>query len=155
MVVVSGTGLLDPRASFGGPDTDRAHLFTICDDATAGDALSLSEVGPMFRKAVDASARDRIDILAFDLRELQCLEVAYELEGIVDVLIAPQTRVPDSGWNFEVVLAECDAVLGQAAAVAAGESGGPGQAARADRGRRLRSHTARATCRCRRSTSRP
>ena len=114
MVVVSGTGLLDPRASFGGPETDRAHLFTICDDATAGDALSLSEVGPMFRKAVDASARDRIDILAFDLRELQCLEVAYELEGIVDVLIAPQTRVPDSGWNFEVVLAECDAILGKA-----------------------------------------
>ena len=36
--------------------------------------------------AVDASARERIDILALDLRELQCLEVAYELEGTVDFL---------------------------------------------------------------------
>jgi hypothetical protein len=114
ILIVSGTGLLDARASIGGPETDRTHLFTICDDATAGDALSLSEIGPMLRQAVEMSSRDRIDILALDLRELQCLEVAYELEGIVDVLIAPQTRVPDSGWNFEVVLKQLDAVLGGA-----------------------------------------
>jgi hypothetical protein len=113
IIVASGTGLLDQRASMGGPEHDRSHLFTICDDSSAGDALSLSEISGLLRKAVDASARDRIDILALDMRELQCLEVAYELEGIVEVLIAPQTRVPDSGWNFEMVLRECDAALSQ------------------------------------------
>jgi CHAT domain-containing protein len=111
IVILSGTGLLDARASVGTPDTDRTRLFTVCDDSTSGDALSLSEVGPMFRQAVATATRDRIDILALDLRELQCLEVAYELEGMVDYLIAPQTRVPDSGWNFEVVFGQLDATL--------------------------------------------
>ena len=111
IVVASGTGLLDPRASMGGPDNDRAHLFTVCDDSSAGDALSLSEIRKMLARAVDASNREQIDIVALDMRELQCLEVAYELEGLAQVLIAPQTRVPDSGWNFEIVLRELDAAL--------------------------------------------
>lgn len=107
LVVASGTGLLDGRASIGGPDKDRTHLFTIANDATAGDALSLCEIGTLFRRAREASAHERIDILALDMRELQCLEVAYELEGSVDVYIAPQTRVPDSGWDFAAVLRAC------------------------------------------------
>ncbi len=111
IVVVSGTGLLDQRATIGGPETDRSHLFTVCHDASAGDALSLSEVGSLFRRALDLSMRDKIDILAFDMRELQCLEVAYELEESVDTLIAPQTRIPDAGWDFAEVLRQCDAAL--------------------------------------------
>ena len=115
LVVASGTGLLDPRASIGGPGHDR-HLFTICNDATAADALSLSEVRRLFRHAVAISNRDQIDIVALDMRELQCLEVAYELEDAVSVLIAPQTRIPDSGWNFASVLRAMDDGLAQAAA---------------------------------------
>ena len=111
IVVVSGTGLLDQRAALGGPETDRAHLFTVCHDSTAGDALSLSEIGRVVRTALQLSMRNKIDILAFDMRELQCLEVAYEFEGIVDALIAPQTRIPDAGWNFADVLRQCDAGL--------------------------------------------
>jgi hypothetical protein len=111
IAVISGTGLLDARASVGAPDANRMRLFTVCDDTTSGDALSLSELGPMFRQAVATASRDRLDILALDLRELQCLEVAYELEGFVDYLIAPQTRVPDSGWNFDVVLNDLHAAL--------------------------------------------
>ena len=68
----------------------------------------------MFRQAAVTAARERIDILALDLREIQCLEVAYELEGAVDFLIGPQTRVPDSGWNFEVVLQALNDKLSQA-----------------------------------------
>jgi CHAT domain-containing protein len=116
IVVMSGTGLLDKRASVGAPETDRSHLFTVCDDASAGDALSLSELGRMFRQAAVTAARERIDILALDLREIQCLEVAYELEGAVDYLVGPQTRVPDSGWNFDVVLQALHEKLGNSAA---------------------------------------
>ena len=104
IIAVSGTGLLDNRASMGGPENDRSHLFTICDDAGAGDALSLQELRTMLQKAIDATSRQRIDILALDMRELQCLEVAYEIEELVDVLIAPQTRVPDAGFDFEAIL---------------------------------------------------
>lgn len=111
LVVASGTGLLDERASVGGPGKDRSHLFTIANDATAGDALSLCEIGGLFRRAREASVHERIDILALDMRELQCLEVAYELEGSVDVLIAPQTRVPDTGWDFGAVLCACHDTL--------------------------------------------
>lgn len=114
IVVMSGTGLLDKRASVGAPETDRSHLFTVCDDASAGDALSLSELGRMFRQAAVTAERERIDILALDLREIQCLEVAYELEGAVDYLVGPQTRVPDSGWDFEAVLKALNDTLSQA-----------------------------------------
>jgi len=114
IVVASGTGLLDPRASVGGPQHDPSHLFTVCDDSSAGDALSLSELGGLIRKAVAASAHDQIDILALDMRELQCLEVAYELEDCVGCLIAPQTRVPDSGWNFDAVLPRLGTALADA-----------------------------------------
>jgi hypothetical protein len=75
IIVASGTGLLDQRASMGGPDHDRSHLFTVCDDSSAGDALSLSEISGLLREAVYASGRERIDIFALDMRELQCLEV--------------------------------------------------------------------------------
>jgi hypothetical protein len=113
IVVISGTGLLDPAASVGRPGTDRTHLFTIADDGNAGDALSISELGSLLHRALEASARNSIDILALDMRELQCLEVAYEVEDAVDLLIAPQTRIPDRGWDFTAVLTACSARLAQ------------------------------------------
>lgn len=111
IIVASGTGLLDPLASVGQPGHDRSHLFTIADDATASDALSLCEIGSLLCRALDQSARERVDILALDMRELQCLEVAYEIEDAVDILIAPQTRTPDQGWDFGAVLTACAAKL--------------------------------------------
>jgi hypothetical protein len=35
---------------------------------------------------------------------VQFLELAYELEDLVSILIAPQTKIPTSGWNYVRVL---------------------------------------------------
>ena len=109
-----GTWLLDPRAAYGNPDVDRSHLFTVCEDETDNDALHLSEFGLLLREALASSDRDAIDVLALDMRELQCLEVAYEIDRCARVLVAPQTRVPDQGWDFAVVLEACDVLARRA-----------------------------------------
>lgn len=103
-LVLSGTGLLDPRASIGRPDVDRSRIFTILDDTTERDALELASLRGALVKALGASSRQSIDLVAFDVSELQFLEVAYELDGLVDVLIAPQTPVPVDGWDFDRIL---------------------------------------------------
>ncbi len=111
IVVVTGTGLLDPRAAYGNPEVDRTHLFTVCEDDTDKDALRLSEFGTVLREALVQADRDAIDVLALDMRELQCLEVAYEIDGCARLLVAPQTRIPDEGWDYAVVLSVCAAAL--------------------------------------------
>lgn len=110
-LVLSGTGLLDPRASIGRPEVDRSRIFTILDDTTERDALELSGLRSALSKALSASPRQTIDLIAFDLSELQFLEVAYELDELADVLIAPQTPVPPEGWDFDAVLHEVTAAL--------------------------------------------
>lgn len=103
-LILSGTGLLDERASVGDPDVDRTRIFTVLDDTTERDALELGSLGRALSRALAASSRTQFDVLAFDVSELQFLEVAYELDGLVDVLVAPQTHVPDQGWDFTTVL---------------------------------------------------
>lgn len=122
-LVLSGTGLLDSRASIGRPEIDRSRIFTILDDTTERDALELAGLRPALAKALGASPRQAIDLIAFDASELQFLEVAYELEGLADVLIAPQTPVPPEGWDYDAVLQALGEALAATPAQSAREVG--------------------------------
>lgn len=122
-LVLAGTGLLDARASVGGPETDRSRIFTVLDDTTERDALELASLRSALAKALGASPRQQIDLVAFDISELQFLEVAYELDGLVDVLVAPQTHVPDEGWDFDAVLQALSGALAIQAGLSAKDLG--------------------------------
>ena len=50
------------------------------------------------------AGRARIDLLAIDSCQVQFLELAYELDDLVHVLIAPQSTAPMAGWDYGKVL---------------------------------------------------
>jgi CHAT domain-containing protein len=105
-VVFSGTGILDPRSAVGVQQRDPDRVFSICDDAAARDALEISELG----RVLDDASQTRpdgyrqIDLLAFDMGQMQFLEVACELQGRVGVLVGPQSEAPPTGWNHTQML---------------------------------------------------
>ena len=84
------------------PDNDR--VFALSHDCGSGHYLDATDLGWVIRAALEESNRDRLDLFAIDSCEVQYLELAHELEDIVGVLIAPQTDVPASGWDYQRVL---------------------------------------------------
>ena len=63
------------------------------------------------REALQDAGREQIDLLAIDSCHVQFLELAYELEDIVQVLIAPQTGSPSGGWDYRRVLGALERAL--------------------------------------------
>ncbi len=99
-VVFAGIGIADPHSVKGHPDTDPAGLFAFCDDRSARDALDAAELQTVLAEVLRATGRERVDLVLFDMSNMQFLEVAYQLEGLVDFLAGPQTRMPDKGWPY-------------------------------------------------------
>lgn len=92
---------------------DGSGIFTLTYDFGSDNRLDVSELGSVIETAVVEARRKRLDLLAIDSCEVQFLELAYELEGLVDVLIAPQTGVPDEGWNYGHVLSRWKSRVGE------------------------------------------
>ena len=88
------------------PDTDRGTLFSLTYDATSGTFLDVCDMADVLRQALRDAARPQVDLLVIDSCQVQFLELAYELEDIVRILIAPQTRIPKGGWDYGRVLTE-------------------------------------------------
>lgn len=85
--------------------------------ATAGEAvlsltydqfsthhLNVSDLAEVLREALDAANREAFDLLAIDSCYVQFLELAYELDEVVRMLVAPQTSIPEAGWDYGRVL---------------------------------------------------
>lgn len=103
-LVVAGKDRLDPVVREG-EGRRLPQVFTLCRDDSTRDHLSFVEFSGALRRALRKSGQGRLDILAIDSAQSQFLELAHELEGSVDVLIGAQTPIPESGWNYEKVLA--------------------------------------------------
>jgi carboxyl-terminal processing protease len=65
--------------------------------------MDVVDVGAVIREVLAEFGREQIDLLALDSCHTQFLELAYELEGKVQVMLASQTSVPGSGWNYTAV----------------------------------------------------
>src|SRR5262245_55427507 len=87
-------------------DPDRGTLFSIAYDAGSGRSLDICDMAGVLREALRDAGRDELDVLAIDTCGVQFIELAYELEDIVRVVIAPQTGIPIGGWDYRKVLAE-------------------------------------------------
>lgn len=85
--------------------------------ATAGEAvlcltydqfsthhLNVSDLAEVLREALDAANREAFDLLAIDSCYVGFLELAYELDEVVRTLVAPQTSIPEAGWDYGRVL---------------------------------------------------
>jgi CHAT domain-containing protein len=81
-------------------DPDRVSAFSLIRDQNSDHSLDVSELAEVIRDALRATDRKQFDLLAIDSCRVQFLELAYELENLASILIAPQTRIPTSGWNY-------------------------------------------------------
>jgi CHAT domain-containing protein len=80
-------------------------VFSLLFDEHSGNRFDAADLGSVIRTALDEAQRAQLDLLAIDSCSVQFLELAYELEDLVSVLIAPQTEVPEQGWDYRRVLA--------------------------------------------------
>ena len=103
-VILSGPGLPTMPAEGGGADPTRQELFTLFPDETSKDALNAAELRHLFQESLRRARRKRVDVVGLDSCSHAFLEVAYQLEGLTDVLVAPQTFLPGEGWPYERLL---------------------------------------------------
>ena len=66
--------------------------------------MDVIELGTVIREVLSEYGREQLELLAIDSCQTQFMELAYELEGMVEVLLAPQYWVPTAGWNYTKVL---------------------------------------------------
>lgn len=72
----------------------------ICFDDTSGNSISVAEL----RQALElynSSGGPRIELLAMDACLMGSFEVLYELEGLVDYVLASSFSVPGDGYNYD------------------------------------------------------
>lgn len=103
-LVLGGQSALAPSDSTEKGNHRGARVFTICRDDNAGGYMDVIELGTVIRKVLNEYGREQLEMLAIDSCQTQFLELAYELEGQVEVLLAPQYWVPTAGWNYTSVL---------------------------------------------------
>jgi CHAT domain-containing protein len=87
-----------------GADSDRTNVLALAYDHGSGNLLKVSELAGVIREALSDADREQIDLLAIDSCYVQFLELAYELEDSVRILVAPQTTIPVAGWDYVRVL---------------------------------------------------
>ncbi len=103
-LVLGGLNALDPREEEVEQGRAASRVFTICRDDSCGGYMDVVDLGAVIREVLGERGRDHLEMLAVDSCHTQFLELAYELEGIVQVLLASQTTVPGSGWDYTKVL---------------------------------------------------
>ncbi len=108
-VILSGPGL--PAIPAGGNAQGRQksaapdNPFALFPDETSKDALNAAELRELFRESLRRARRKRVDVIGLDSCAHAFLEVAYQLEGLADLLVASQTFLPGQGWPYRRLLA--------------------------------------------------
>lgn len=74
--------------------------------AAASDALTMPELSSALRGALDRTGRETLDLVGFDMCLMAQYEVALELHGLADVLVASQATEPGDGWPYDRLLPE-------------------------------------------------
>jgi hypothetical protein len=70
----------------------------------ATDYLTLPQLSAAIRGALQSAGRDKLELIGFDMCLMAQYEVALELAGLGDVLIASQATEPGDGWPYDRLL---------------------------------------------------
>jgi len=71
----------------------------ICFDDTSGNSISVAELRQVL-ELYNLSGGPKIELLAMDACLMGSIEVLYELEGLVDYIVASSFLVPGYGYNY-------------------------------------------------------
>lgn len=91
MVVLAGHG------------SGTAMDFLLRDDSPAG-SLTVNELKGAFQQLNSELNGQPIDVLGFDTCLMSMAEVAYELRGLVNVMVSSESYSPVSGWPYQQIL---------------------------------------------------
>jgi CHAT domain-containing protein len=85
------------------------ELFSICHDVTSHDALEAHELRQVLERVKEKlntnGAPERlIDLVGLDMGAAAFVEIAYQMEGLAEVLVASQRLLPDDGWPYDQIL---------------------------------------------------
>ena len=124
LLVMAGLGIMDSDSVVGRPPFDAARLFAICDDRATNDAIELHELSATLKAAFPPDGARRLVLLACDMYAMQFMEVAYELRGVLDLLlgIQPDDREnsgPLPHWPYARFLRRWQELVANSAAVEA------------------------------------
>jgi CHAT domain-containing protein len=97
VLVMAGLGILDSDSVVGRPPFDAARLFAICDDRATSDAIELHELSATLKATFPADGHRRLVMLACDMYAMQFMEVAYELRGVLDLMLGIQPDDREDG----------------------------------------------------------
>lgn len=120
-VIMGGLGIANlpgQHPGVGDFADDPTRLFSLFHDATSKDALDAAELRRVFAESLAQSGRERVDVLGLDTCSVAFLEVAYQLEGLAALLVAPQTVLPGEGWPYDQILTAWQARLRRRGGVA-------------------------------------
>jgi len=109
LLVMAGLGIMDSQSVVGRPPFDSERMFAICDDRATDDAIELHELSATLRAAFPDEAPRRLVVLACDMYAMQFMEVAYELRGVLDLLLGIQVDerhdgTPVQHWPYTRLL---------------------------------------------------
>jgi len=96
VLVMAGLGIMDADSVVGRPPFDAARLFAICDDRATNDAIELHELSATLKATFPPDSSRRLVMLACDMYAMQFMEVAYELRGLLDLLVGIQPGDSDT-----------------------------------------------------------
>lgn len=109
VLVMAGLGIMDADSVVGRPPFDAARLFAICDDRATNDAIELHELSATLKSTFPPDGSRRLVMLACDMYAMQFMEVAYELRGLLGLLVgiqpgAPEAEGPLRHWPYAHLL---------------------------------------------------
>ncbi len=124
VLVMAGLGIMDSDSVVGRPPFDAARLFAICDDRATNDAIELHELSATLKAAFPTEGARRLVLLACDMYAMQFMEVAYELRGVLDLILGLQPDERSGGaplrhWPYARCLRKWQEIV---ATPAAGET---------------------------------
>ena len=77
--------------------------FLLKDENPTSSSLSIPSLSDVF-KAVQDKLHIKVDILGMDVCLMSMVEVCYELDGVVDYLVASESFSPAAGWPYRQIL---------------------------------------------------
>src|SRR6478736_5357972 len=116
VLVMAGLGIMDADSVVGRPPFDAARLFAICDDRATNDAIELHELSATLKAVFPPDSPRRLVMLACDMYAMQFVEVAYELRGLLELLVgiqpgASEAEGPLLHWPYAQLLQHWHQVL--------------------------------------------
>lgn len=79
------------------------RLFSICHDQTSYDALEAHELSEILDPIVNDLGRP-VDLLGLDMGVAAFVEIGYQLQDLVRLMVASQRPLPDAGWPYAKIL---------------------------------------------------